>query len=347
MRGRESTREKLVLGIETSCDDTSCAIYSSRRGILLHRTAVQLDHARFGGVVPEIASRSHLVTLPPLYDSVMERAGLELDDLAGIGVTNGPGLTGSLLVGLSFAKALSYGSGVPLVGIHHLEGHILANALGGEFDTPAVVLVVSGGHTQLFQVKHIGSYEFLGGTRDDAAGEAFDKIGKLLGLPFPGGPAVEQAARGGAPEAYDFPRALKSTGKCDFSFSGLKTAVRLKVEELGRLSERQIGDVAASAQEAIVDILVRKSLLAVKQAGCPSFYIAGGVAANGRLRERMRTEMEREQIAVSWPPVEYCTDNAAMIACAAYHHLRSGRSDGLDLNTFPRGELVSWNTSGP
>jgi N6-L-threonylcarbamoyladenine synthase len=340
--------EELYLGIETSCDDTSCAVYSGGRGVVVHRTAAQLDHARYGGVVPEIASRSHMKTLLPLYELVMEEAGVRLTDLSGIGVTNGPGLTGSLLVGLSFAKALSYGSGVPLVGIHHLEGHILANALDGGFETPAIVLVVSGGHTQLIHVERIGRYRFLGGTRDDAAGEAFDKIGKLLGLPFPGGPAVEREARDGGRDTSAFPRGLRRSGECDFSFSGLKTAVRLKVESIGGLDPRTRRDLAASAQEAIVDSLAEKSLLAVQKlkngpGGAPGrFYLAGGVAANGRLREVMAQRLAREDVDVSWPPPEYCTDNAAMIACAACHHIRAGRRDGLDLNSFPRGELASW-----
>ncbi len=375
--------DDLYLGIETSCDDTSCAIYAPERGVVVHHTAAQLDHAKYGGVVPEIASRSHMKTLLPLYELVMEEAGVRPEDLAGIGVTNGPGLTGSLLVGLSFAKALAYGSGVPLVGIHHLEGHILANALEGDFETPAIVLVVSGGHTQLIVAERIGRYRFLGGTRDDAAGEAFDKIGKLLGFPFPGGPAVERAALKGKRDAFDFPRGLRRSGECNFSFSGLKTAVRLKVESLGELSPEMTSDVAASAQEAIVDSLVEKSLLAVRQllaaqkpeatrspgartiaesksgAELPGgeessraadshkgtvsrFYLAGGVAANGRLREVMTGRLSPEGVTVRWPPPEYCTDNAAMIACAAYHHIRAGRRDGLSLNTFPRGELVSW-----
>lgn len=337
-----SSGDRKYLGIETSCDDTSCAIYSPENGVLVHTTAAQLDHEKYGGVVPEIASRSHMKTLLPLFDSVIEQAGIGAGDLAGIGVTNGPGLTGSLLVGLSFAKALSYASALPLAGIHHLEGHILANAIEGPMVLPAVVLVVSGGHTQLFLMEKIGRYHFLGGTRDDAAGEAFDKIGKLLGLPYPGGPRVEKIARNGDPAAFDFPRGMARSGKCDFSFSGLKTAVRLKAEEIGPLSEQQTADIAASAQEAIVDVLVSKSLMAVREKEVRQFYVAGGVAANGRLREEMLGRIGAEGIAVSWPSIEYCTDNAAMIACAASSHIEAGRLDGLDLNSFARGELTSW-----
>ncbi len=334
--------ENLYLGIETSCDDTSCAVYSPHRGVVAHITAAQLDHERFGGVVPEIASRAHMRTLLPLYTSVMEEVGIDLDSLAGIAVTNGPGLTGSLLIGLSFAKGLSYGSGVPLAGIHHLEGHILANALEGEFVTPAVVLVVSGGHSQFILVEKTGRYEFLGGTRDDAAGEAFDKIGKLLGLPYPGGPSIEIAAKNGDRRACLFPRGLKNSGECDLSFSGLKTAVRLEFESVADATDEIIADMAASAQEAIVDILGIKSVIAVRRTMVDRFYLAGGVAANGRLRDVIRERLQPLGVDVSWPPVKYCTDNAAMIACAGCHHLEAGRVDGLELNTFARGKLTSW-----
>jgi len=334
--------DELYLGIETSCDDTSCAIYSPERGIIVRRTAAQLDHTKYGGVVPEIASRSHMRTLLPLYETVMEESGAALESLSGIGVTNGPGLTGSLLVGLSFAKALAYGSGVPLAGIHHIEGHILANALEEPLELPALVLVVSGGHTQLVAMERVGRYEVIGGTRDDAAGEAFDKIGKLLDLPFPGGPAVEQAARTGNPAAYDFPRALRHSGQYDFSFSGLKTAVRLKVESFPALTTRIVSDVAASAQEAIVDVLLEKSLKAARETRTRRFYLAGGVAANGRLRELMEKRFSAIDVRITWPRIEYCTDNAAMIACGAHFHIRAGRVDGLALNSFARGNLVSW-----
>ena len=333
---------RLYLGIETSCDDTSCAIFSDEDGVVVHRTAAQLEHAVYGGVVPEIASRSHMRSLMPLYEDVMARAGASLGSLAGIGVTNGPGLTGSLLVGLSFAKGLAFAAGVPIAGIHHIEGHILANALEAPLDLPALVLVVSGGHTQLMLMEEIGRYRLVGATRDDAAGEAFDKIGKLLGLSFPGGPAIERAARLGSRAAHDFPRSLRQSGAYDFSFSGLKTAVRLRVESLGALTEALVADVAASAQEAIVDMLVEKSVLALSEARVRHFYLAGGVAANGRLRERITEALAARRVPVSWPRPEYCTDNAAMIACAARHHLSAGRADGLALNTFPRGVLESW-----
>ena len=334
--------EELYLGIETSCDDTSCAIYSPARGVVVHRTAAQLDHEKYGGVVPEIASRSHMRTLLPLYETVMAEAGAELRSLAGIGVTNGPGLTGSLLVGLSFAKALAYAGGAPLAGIHHIEGHILANALEGPLELPALVLVVSGGHTQLVAMEAIGRYEIVGSTRDDAAGEAFDKIGKLLGLPFPGGPSIERAAREGDAAAYDFPKGLRHSGGYDFSFSGLKTAVRLKAESLEEITPRIVADIAASAQEAIVGSLVEKSMLAAREKEARRLYLAGGVASNGRLRALMKERLDAADVAVSWPRPEYCTDNAAMIACAAFYHIRAGLVDGLNLNSFARGNLSNW-----
>jgi N6-L-threonylcarbamoyladenine synthase len=334
--------DELYLGIETSCDDTACAVFDRRRGVIVHRTAAQLDHEKYGGVVPEIASRSHMRTLLPLYETVMEEAGATITRLSGIGVTNGPGLTGSLLVGLSFAKALAYGSGTPLAGIHHIEGHILANALEGALETPALALVVSGGHTQLIAVERIGRYRLVGSTRDDAAGEAFDKIGKVLGLPFPGGPSVEREARSGGASAFDFPRGLRRSGDFDFSFSGLKTAVRLKAESFDELTPRLVADLSASAQEAIVEALVEKSLAAVEAARVRRLYLAGGVAANGRLREVMRQRLAAMHVEVSWPRPEYCTDNAAMIACAAHYHITAGRTDGLDLNSFSRGDISSW-----
>mgnify|MGYP006282145847 FL=1 len=334
--------QSIYLGIETSCDDTSCALYSADSGVIIQKTATQLAHEEYGGVVPEIASRAHLKTLLPLYMNIMQQGQVRLEELSGIGVTHGPGLTGSLLVGLSFAKGISYGGGVPLTGVHHLEGHILANDLEEGLETPCLVLVVSGGHTQILEVEEIGRYRFLGGTRDDAAGEAFDKIGKLLGLPYPGGPNIEKAAREGDPEAYDFPRGLIDSGECDYSFSGLKTAVKLKVESMGRLSPSDISDIAASAQEAIVDVLVRKAVLAVQRTGAERIYLAGGVAANGRFREYAAEMLRQAGAEISWPRIEYCTDNAAMIACAARYRIEAGITDGMELNSFPRGELESW-----
>jgi N6-L-threonylcarbamoyladenine synthase len=335
----------IVLGIETSCDDTSLALYTDDRGVVGVFTAAQLAHERFGGVVPEIASREHVKTVMAVFETLLERSGVGRREIDGIAVSNGPGLVGSLLVGVGFAKALGYGLGVPVAGVHHIESHILANELGGEpLRCPCVVLVVSGGHTQLFHVERAGRYELGGSTRDDAAGEAFDKIAKLLGLGFPGGPGVQKAAEAGDATAVDFPRAMKNRDNFDFSFSGLKTAVRLHVEGAGRLDERGIADVAASAQEAIVDILTLKTILYARSVGVRHVYLAGGVAANGPLRSRMRSSCEREGIAYHAPLLEYCTDNGAMVARAGARHLAAGRDDGLSLDVFARGVLTSWSS---
>lgn len=333
----------IVLGIETSCDDTSFALYSPEGGVIGVTTAAQIIHDRYGGVVPEIASREHIKTITAVYEALVERTGIGRHEFGGIAVSNGPGLIGSLLVGAGFAKSLAYGLGIPVAGVHHIESHILSNELAGEpLRCPCVVLVVSGGHTQLFHVRKIGIYELAGSTRDDAAGEAFDKIAKLLGLGFPGGPALEKAAMGGNEAAAEFPRAMKDRAGFDFSFSGLKTAVRLYVERTGPLNQRGVADVAASAQAAIADILVMKTLACARRYGVGHVYLAGGVAANGRLRSSMRAACEQDDIRYHAPLLEYCTDNGAMVARAGSHHLAAGRDDGLSLDVFARGILTSW-----
>jgi len=335
----------IVLGIETSCDDTSLALYAEDRGVVGVVTAAQLVHERFGGVVPEIASREHVKSILAVYGSLLERHSVARREIGGVAVSNGPGLVGSLLVGVGFAKSLAYALGVPVVGVHHIESHILANELGGEaLQCPCVVLVVSGGHTQLFHVESVGRYTLAGSTRDDAAGEAFDKIAKLLGLGFPGGPAIQDAAERGAPDAVAFPRAMRDRDDFDFSFSGLKTAVRMYVESLDALDEQAIVDVAASAQAAIVDILTLKTLRCAQSYGVSHVYLAGGVAANGPLRESMRRSCEAEGIAYHAPLLEYCTDNGAMVARAGGHHLAAGRDEGLSLDVFARGVLTSWSS---
>jgi len=332
-----------VLGIETSCDDTSFAVFSKREGVIGYLTAAQLIHDRYGGVVPEIASREHVRNLLPVFESVLERCRLQTRDIDGIGVTNGPGLIGSLLVGVAFAKSLALALQRPVVGVHHIEAHILSNEIEGEaLNTPAVVLVVSGGHTSLYHVREPGSYELVGNTRDDAAGECFDKVAKLLGLGFPGGPAVERIARGGDPAAVRFPRAMMKRGNLDFSFSGLKTAVRLHVEGQGDLDSKTTADIAASAQEAVVEPLVEKTIACAKDHCAGDVYLAGGVAANGPLRERMARACADEGIAYHAPLLEYCTDNGAMVACAAERYLTDGRDDGHALDVFARGPIVSW-----
>ena len=315
----------IVLGIETSCDDTSLALFSAERGIIGELTANQLIHEQFGGIVPEVASRTHMKNLLPVFNALLSKANLPSTDIEGIGVSNGPGLIGSLLVGVSFAKGLAFALGRPVVGVHHIEAHIVSNELGGDsIRTPAVVLVVSGGHTCLYGVEEVGRYKLLGNTRDDAAGEAFDKIAKLLDLGFPGGPAIEQAAKTGDPAAIDFPRAMMRQDNFDFSFSGLKTAVRLHVEKDSSRARETIGDIAASAQEAIVDALVQKTIACAITIGVREAYLAGGVAANGRLREKLSAACERAGITYHAPLVRYCTDNGAMIAALGSAAVRTG-----------------------
>jgi N6-L-threonylcarbamoyladenine synthase len=333
----------IVLGIETSCDDTSLALYASDRGLLANLTAAQLIHEEYGGVVPEIASRQHMRTLLGVYDALLARAGLTGADLGGVGVSNGPGLVGSLLVGVGFAKSLALGLGTPVVGVHHIEAHVLSNEIEGEpLQCPCIVLIVSGGHTALYGVQRVGRYELVGNTRDDAAGEAFDKIAKLLGLGFPGGPVVQRAAEAGNPRAVDFPRAMLDRGGFDFSFSGLKTAVRQHVEARASLSEQDVADIAASAQAAIVDVLVERTVTCARAHGVRHVYLAGGVAANAPLRASMRAACEAAKISYHAPLLPYCTDNGAMVARTAELLISAGRDDGLALDVFTRGPIRSW-----
>ena len=333
-----------VLGIETSCDDTSVALYDSATGEAANLLSSQVDvHGVFGGVVPELASRAHLVNLLPLVDLLLARQQVALRDLDGIAVTAGPGLLGALLVGLSTAKALCFTADLPLVGVHHLEGHILANALTADLVLPATVLIVSGGHTEIVHMPEVGVYERLGGTLDDAAGEAFDKTDKLLGLPYPGGPPVDAAARRGTPGRFRFPRPLLADRRTVFSFSGLKTAVREAVDALPRpLDDQLVADVCREAQEAIVDVLCHRLFQAARRQHARAVYLAGGVAANGRLRERVAEEAARRQLHFLPPERVWCTDNAAMIAYAGWCHLAAGRTDPLTLDSFARAPLASW-----
>ena len=318
-----------VLGIETSCDETAAAVVEDGTRILSNRIASQVEiHARYGGIVPEVASRQHILSIVPIIRRAMAEAEVTWDDIDGIAVTIGPGLAGSLLTGVNAAKAISLARGLPLTGVNHLEGHIYANWLAeGGLDFPLVCLIVSGGHTDLVLVRGHRDYTLLGQTRDDAAGEAFDKAARLLGLGYPGGPAIERAARSGT-ASIPLPRAwLKGTN--DFSFSGVKTALLRLVENGSILSA---ADAAASFQEAVVDVLVTKTVAAAREYRVRQVLLAGGVAANKSLRQ---TLIAASALPVIIPEPILCTDNAAMIAACGYFQLRAGRTDGLDLDIVP------------
>ena len=335
----------LILGLETSCDDTAAAVVENGHTVLSSIVSSQDSfHLRFGGVVPEIASRCHLKVIDAVVDEALESAGVAFSDLDGIAVSYGPGLVGSLLVGVSMAKALAFALHLPLLGVNHLEGHIYANFLTGTaISFPLLSLVVSGGHTSLLYMEGHGQIDVLGKTRDDAAGEVFDKIARALGLGFPGGPVLDRLAGQGDTAAFSFPRALMGEeGKLDFSFSGVKTAVLnciRREKEKGR--ELNPADIAASFQEAVVDVLVGKSLQAVRQKKARQFLLAGGVAANSALRRKLRQNLTSAGIELVSPPLEFCTDNGAMIAAAGYYYLQQGRRADWGLNAVPNLRLES------
>jgi N6-L-threonylcarbamoyladenine synthase len=330
-----------VLGIETSCDETAVAVVD-RETVLANLIASQVEvYERFGGVVPELASRAHVEALNPLIDAALETAGCGFGDLDGVAVTVGPGLVGPLLVGMAAAKSIALATGAPLIGVNHLEGHVLANAVDhGPELTPAVCLVVSGGHTMLVHMPEPHRYELLGQTVDDAAGEAFDKIARFLGLGFPGGPALDGLARDGDPNAIRFPRAMADSGDFDFSLSGLTTAVLRHVK-----AERQAGrdvdpaDVAASFQEAIVDVQVAKTIDAARERRVDTVLLGGGVVANTRLRERMEKAGAEGGLRVLFPSLDLCTDNGAMIAVAGTWRLLRGERTSLGVGADPSLEL--------
>jgi N6-L-threonylcarbamoyladenine synthase len=331
-----------VLGIETSCDETAVAVLDGDR-VAANLIATQVDlHARFGGVVPEVASRAHVEALTPLVDEALERAGLGFGDLDGVAVTIGPGLVGALLVGIAAAKAVSLASGAPLVGVNHLEGHVYANFLEhGPPEPPYVCLIVSGGHTMLVHMPEEHRYRVLGQTVDDAAGEAFDKIARFLGLGFPGGPALDERARGGDPTAIAFPRAMADSGDYDFSLSGLKTAVLRYVKaETAAGRDVDIADLAASFQEAIVDVQVSKTIRAAEATGVRRVLLGGGVVANTRLRERIERAGEEHGIDVRFPSLALCTDNGAMIARAGASRLARGERTPLGVGADAALELA-------
>jgi N6-L-threonylcarbamoyladenine synthase len=332
-----------VLGIETSCDETGVAVVEDDR-VLSNVLGTQADlHARFGGVVPEVAARAHVQALNPLLDEALERADSRFSDLDGVAVTVGPGLVGALLVGIAGAKAVALASGAAFIGVNHLEGHIWANFLEhGPPRPPYVCLIVSGGHTMLVHMPAADRFEILGQTVDDAAGEAFDKIARFLGLGFPGGPALDRLARRGDPHAIEFPRAMLDSGDYDFSLSGLKTSVLRHVrreQEAGRRIDS--GDLAASFQEAIVDVQVAKTIAAARDRGVDTVLLGGGVVANTRLREQMQAAGERAGIDVRFPSTALCTDNGAMIAAAGAARLARGERSSFDVAADAGLELAS------
>ena len=327
-----------ILAIESSCDETAAAVVRNGREVLSNIISSQIDlHTIYGGVVPEIASRKHIERINQVIGEALQTAGTELREMDAIAVTYGPGLVGALLVGVSAAKAISFASGIPLIGVHHIEGHISANYIENkELEPPFICLVVSGGHSHLVMVKDYGVYEILGRTRDDAAGEAFDKVARAIGLGYPGGPKIDKAAREGNPEAIAFPRAKVADSEYDFSFSGLKSAVLnyLNSCEMKGITV-SVPDVAASFQKAVVDVLVEHSMQAVETQGIRKFAIAGGVASNSALRDAFEKACADKQIAFYHPSPVFCTDNAAMIGTAAYYEYLKGMRHGYDLNAVP------------
>lgn len=325
----------LTLGIETSCDETAAAVIKNGREILSNVVLSQIDiHQKYGGVVPEIASRHHIEAIFPVINEALEKAHVTLDDIEVIAVAHGPGLVGSLLVGVAAAKALAFALNKPLVGVNHIEGHIYANFLSGqEVNPPLVCLTVSGGHTDLLLIPRLGEYQILGRTRDDAAGEAFDKVARVLGLPYPGGPQIEKLAQGGNKTAIFFPRGLQEPGNFDFSFSGLKTAALNYLNEAKQKKEGvALHDFAASFQWAIIDILTQKLLTAASVHGVKQIVLSGGVAANGTFRGHVEAEALKRGLELLYPPIYLCTDNAAMIGSAGYFSYLFGKRSDYALN---------------
>ncbi len=328
----------IVLGIESSCDETGVALYELGQGLLAHEIHSQIDlHALYGGVVPELASRDHIQRLVPLTQQIVHKAGLKTQDIAGVAFTSGPGLAGALMTGALMARSLAFSLGCPALGVHHMEGHLLAPMLEPETpDFPFVCLLVSGGHTLLVRVDGVGQYRVLGESVDDAAGEAFDKTAKVLGLPYPGGPHLAKLALEGNAKAIDLPRPMMNRPGLDFSFSGLKTAAITAMRDNPDLNP---ADLAASFEAAIVDTLLGKCRRALKQESVETLVISGGVGANQRLREQATTDMASAGGRVFYPRLEFCTDNGAMIALAGALRLQSGEQDGLALNIRPRWSL--------
>ena len=335
-------KEIRILAIESSCDETAAAVVVNGRDVRSNVISSQIDlHTLYGGVVPEIASRKHIEKINQVIEEALAKAEMTLDDIDAIAVTYGPGLVGALLVGVAEAKAISFARNIPLIGVHHIEGHISANYIENkELEPPFLCLVVSGGHTHLVRVADYGEYEILGKTRDDAAGEAFDKVARAIGLGYPGGPKIEKAAHEGNPDAIAFPRAKVADGVYDFSFSGLKSAV-LNYLNGAKMKDEEINaaDVAASFQKSVIDVLVEHAMHAVDEYGMDKFAIAGGVASNGTLRKAMEEACAKKGVTFYYPSPILCTDNAAMIGAAGYYDYLAGKRAGMDLNAVPNLKL--------
>ena len=330
--------DTLILAIESSCDETAAAVVRNGREVLSNVISSQIDlHTLYGGVVPEIASRKHIERINQVIEEALSTAGVSLAQTDAVAVTYGPGLVGALLVGVAEAKAIAYAAGKPLVGVHHIEGHIAANFIEHpELEPPFLSLVVSGGHTHLVRVEDYGVFTILGRTRDDAAGEAFDKVARAIGLGYPGGPKIDRVAREGDPEAIAFPRTHMEDAPYDFSFSGLKSAVLNYINGCQmKGQEYRHADIAASFQKAVTDVLVGNAMRAVEEYHADRFAIAGGVAANSALRQAMKEACEERGVKLYYPSPVYCTDNAAMIGVAGYYEYRKGVRHGLDLNAIP------------
>jgi len=331
-----------ILAIETSCDETSVAVLENGRNVLSNIISSQIEtHKRFGGVVPEVASRLHLESINNIIEEALKEADLEFKDIDVVACTKGPGLIGALLVGVSSAKAISYALDIPLVGVNHMQGHVCANYISHkDLEPPFISLVVSGGHTYLIHVKSYFDYEIIGRTRDDAAGESYDKVARALGLPYPGGPEIDRAAKKGNKEAVDFPRVILDKETYDFSFSGLKTSVLNYLNhEKQHNREINIYDVSASFQQAVLDVLVDKSFKLANELNMDKIVVSGGVAANSLLQDMMLARGKEENKKIYFPEKILCTDNAAMIGCAGYYDYINGTRDGLDLKVYPNLEL--------
>ena len=337
-----------VLGIETSCDETGVALYDDQQGLLAERLYSQIAlHTDFGGVVPELASRDHVVKLLPLIDEVLMDAGLTSKEIDGIAYTSGPGLVGALMVGAATAQSLAYVWGIPAIGIHHMEGHLLAPMLeDNPPGFPLVALLVSGGHTQLVHVKGIGRYQLLGESLDDAAGEAFDKAAKMMGLSYPGGPAIAKIAEQGDAARFAFPRPMVNRPGLDFSFSGLKTFTATTIADCGELTEKDKADVAAGFEKAVAETLTIKCKRALKETGCKRLLIAGGVSANKALRAALSAMVQKEQAELFYARPALCTDNGAMIAYAGCQRLKAGQHTPLGINVRPRWPLTELEAAG-